>query len=109
MGDYFYGKNEPKDTPKERQLNSTVRRYDELVIYRGHHICNSRTFIDHFPKLFCSSDENECNKLLNNEFLKIKKFKHPERLPRFLMKFQEHIKKIAIKDHYKKQKKKQDE
>jgi len=77
--DHFYGPNEPRKSSKERAKNSKVTKFEDLIIYRGHHICNSKTFTEHLPKLFISSNEVECDKLLNIEFWKIKKLKNPER------------------------------
>jgi hypothetical protein len=104
VDDYFYGDNEPVMSPKQRQIKGKIKRYEELILYRGHHICDSKTFIDFLPKLFCSTNETECNKLLNIEFWKIKKLRHPERQLRFLVKFQEQVKKLAYKDWNQKQK-----
>ena len=104
--DYFYGKNEPKESLKTRQKKK-ITKFEDLVIYRGHHICDSQTFMNYLPKLFTNNDEAECNKLLNMDVLKIKKLKHAERQTRFLEKFKEQIRRWANRDYNQKIKQRQ--
>lgn len=77
--------------------------FDDLVVYRGHHICTSKTLVDFVGKLFVNQKEEECNKLLDMECFKIKKIKNPYKQVMYLERFKDNIKKLAIKDYNRKQ------
>jgi hypothetical protein len=38
--DYFYGVNEPRESLRIRQ-KKTITKYEDLIVFRGHHICDS--------------------------------------------------------------------
>ena len=50
--------------------------FDDLVIYRGKHICGSETFKLQLMKMFNTEDQEECDKLLNLDVFKMQKFQH---------------------------------
>ena len=61
----------------------------------------------HLPKMFTSTNEAECEKLLNLDIFKFKKIKHPARYSKFLEKFKEQIKRLAQKEYQEKLKQQQ--
>jgi len=75
-----------------------VKKFEDLVIFRGSHICTSRSFMKHFPKMFISQEEPECEKLLNHDIFKLPKIKLQQRQYRFLEKFKEFVIKSRYKD-----------
>jgi hypothetical protein len=56
-----------------------------------------------FPKMFTSDKEEECDKILNLDMLKLKKINHPEKYTTFLQKFKEKIIRFADRDDKKQQ------
>ena len=108
VDEYFYGENITTNRKIEqiRRQNALKQedpdyfvKFDDLVVYRGHHICNSQTFMTHLPKMFTSKNEEEVEKLVSLDILTIKKIKHPERQVRFLEKLKEKVKAFQYKEY----------
>ena len=114
VDDYYYGKNDPlKNTPKDsflmdfwenRPEAQHATTYDDLVVYRGMHICNSKTFKLQFIKMFNNEQQVECDKLMNLDVFKIKKIKHQERYDKFLNRFKDEVKRFAHEEYKAKKK-----
>lgn len=108
--DYFYGQNDPLlGAPKDhvllrrweqREVGDPVTSFEDLVVYRGIHICDSETFKLQISKMFNHRDQEHCDKLLNLDVFKINKIKHQERYEKFLTRFKDEVKKFARKDYY---------
>ena len=101
VDDHFYGRADTRAAPPTLP-SKKITEFEDLVIYRGHHICDSKTFKDKLPKLFTSQKEEEADFLLNLDILKIKKFQHCEMQHPFLLRFKEDIRRIAYSDYVKK-------
>ena len=105
VDDYFYGVNDRSMTypePMLGQLESTpIKSFNELIVYRGYHICTSQTFMNYLPRMFNNKSQDVQDKLLNYDIFKITKIRHPERYEKFLNHFKERVKRFAHKDYVK--------
>lgn len=108
--EYFYGANDPQLKNPHLDVNQVLRQkvqsFNELVIYRGYHICNSQTFMNYLPRMFNNKNQEVCDKLLNFDIFKINKIRHPERYEKFLNHFKERVKRFAHKDYVTRQQRK---
>lgn len=80
------------------------------MLYRGDHVCKSRTFMKSLPRLFNSQEEEDCDPLVNMEVLKINKIQHPWKQHKILMKFRDNVKTLGaihFRKHYSELRKKE--
>ena len=87
VDDHFYGINDKGPASLKRRSQTVVSKFEDLVIYRGSHIC-TRAFCQQFQKMFTS--DSECEKLITIQILKKKKIEDKQS-EKYIRKLREYV------------------